>query len=95
MYRVIWNHFTGKTLRQIRLSYEDHYNLLIEDTTEFAGSYTRNFRKLGIDAKCIIANDTVLQKKWKSENKINSEKNSDILFEQLISLDQIYCGLKI
>jgi spore maturation protein CgeB len=64
------------------LSYEDHYNLLMDDTTEFAGSYTRNFRKSGIDAKCIIANDSVLQCKWRSENKIGSEKKSDILFEQ-------------
>jgi spore maturation protein CgeB len=64
------------------LSYDDHYNLLMNDTTEFAGSYTRNFRKSGIDAKCVIVNDNVLQRKWRSENKIKSEKNSDILFEQ-------------
>jgi spore maturation protein CgeB len=65
------------------LSYDDHYNLLINDTTEFAGSYTRNFRKQGVDAKCVIANDIVLQNKWRSENKVHSEKNSDILFEQI------------
>ena len=64
------------------LSYDDHYNLLMNDTTEFAGSYTRNFRKLGIDARCVIVNDIVLQSKWKSENCIKTEKNSDILFEQ-------------
>jgi spore maturation protein CgeB len=66
-----------------KLSYNDHYELLMNDTTEFAGSYTRNFRKLGIDAKCIVANDINLQRKWKSENDLNSEKNSDILFEQV------------
>jgi spore maturation protein CgeB len=64
------------------LSYDDHYQLLMNDTTEFAGSYTRNFRKLGIDAKCVVANDVILQGKWKSENNIESENNSDILFEQ-------------
>lgn len=64
------------------LSYDDHYNLLMNDTTEFAGSYTRNFRKLGIDAKCVIANDIVLQRKWKFENRLNTQNNSDTLFEQ-------------
>jgi len=65
--------------------YEDHYNLLINDATEFAGSYTRNFRKLGIDAKCIISNDKLLQTKWKYENNLNSDRNSDILYEQINS----------
>jgi spore maturation protein CgeB len=65
------------------LSYDDHCNLLINDTTEFAGSYTRNFRKLGIDAKCIISNDTLLQNKWKSERNLNSDRISDIVFEQI------------
>jgi spore maturation protein CgeB len=64
------------------LSYDDHYDLLMNDTTEFTGSYTRNFRKLGIDAKCVIANDIVLQNKWKSENNVKTDKFSEILFEQ-------------
>jgi spore maturation protein CgeB len=67
------------------LSYEEHYNLLINDATEFAGSYTRNFMKLGINAKCIISNDSFLQSKWKSENSLSSDRNSDILFEQVNS----------
>ena len=65
------------------LSYDDHCNLLINNTTEFAGCYTRNFRKLGIDTKCVISNDTSLQNKWRSENSTNSVKKSDILFEQI------------
>jgi spore maturation protein CgeB len=65
-----------------QLSYDDHYNLLMNETTEFAGSYIRNFRKLDIDAKCVIANDAILQAKWKSENKIQAESDSDILFEE-------------
>jgi len=65
------------------LSYDDHCNLLINNTTEFAGCYTRNFRKLGIDTKCVISNDTSLQNKWRSENSTNSTKKSNILFEQI------------
>jgi len=65
------------------LSYDDHCNLLINNTTEFAGCYTRNFRNLGIDTKCVISNDTYLLNKWRSENSTNSVKKSDILFEQI------------
>ncbi|HEY5536019.1 MAG TPA: hypothetical protein VIL99_13930, partial [Ignavibacteria bacterium] len=48
-----------------QLTYDQHYSLLMSYTTEFAGSYTRNFRKLGIDARCVVANDVLLQNKWK------------------------------
>ena len=65
------------------LDYEDHYNLLLNDTTEFAGSYTRNFIKLGVDARCIVSNDKILQDKWKLENNLNTDSVSDILFEQI------------
>jgi spore maturation protein CgeB len=57
------------------------------DSTEFAASYNRNFRKLGIDARCIISNDIKLQNKWKEDNKLRSESNSDILYEQVKSFD--------
>lgn len=82
MYPGYLESFYRTNPRAKNLSYDEHYNLLINDTTEFAGSYTRNFRKLGINAKCIISNDRVLQSKWKSENKLSSDKNSDILIEQ-------------
>lgn len=85
MYPGYLESFYRKNPQTGNLSYDDHYNLLINDTTEFAGSYTRNFRKLGINAKCIISNDSILQSKWKSENKLSSDKNSDILFEQVNS----------
>jgi spore maturation protein CgeB len=65
-----------------KLSYEDHYNLLISDTTEFAGSYTRNFRKLGIDARCLVSNDDRLQNKWKVEFGVADQ--SDLLIEQIL-----------
>lgn len=67
------------------LGYEDHYNLLLNDTTEFAGSYTRNFVKLGIDARCIVSNDIILQDKWKMENSVAAESVADLLFEQIKS----------
>lgn len=67
------------------LTYDQHYSLLINETTEFAGVYTRNFRKLGMDSECVIANDKVLQNKWKSENNKSLKENCDILFAQIES----------
>ena len=67
------------------LPYEAHINLLLGDSTEFVGSYIRNFRKLGVDANCVIANDSYLQKKWRQENGIKTDKYQDILFEQVNS----------
>lgn len=67
------------------LSYKEHNALLLEETTEFAGSYIRNFRMLGVDAECVIANDEKLLKKWVRENGINPGKLSDILFDQVRS----------
>jgi spore maturation protein CgeB len=67
------------------LGYKDHYNLMLNDTTEFAGSYTRTLIRLGIDAECIITNDVRLQSKWKYENNISS--GADLLFEQVKSFN--------
>jgi spore maturation protein CgeB len=67
------------------LSYTQHINLLLADTTEFVGSYIRNFRKLGIDADCIISNDHKLQRKWVEENAAFYDKTDGILFSQLKS----------
>lgn len=64
------------------LNYTEHYNLIMTDTTEFAGSYTRTFLKLGVDAKCIITNDNRLQDKWKIENNFSSGKYSDLIYKQ-------------
>jgi spore maturation protein CgeB len=65
------------------LTYDEHYSLLLKDTTEFVGSYTRAFRKLGIDAKCVIANDYILQRKWKMENCSRSASDKKVLYEQV------------
>ena len=65
------------------LNYSELYDLLLKDTTEFIGSYTKTFRKLGINAECVIANDTVLQSKWRSENISKSDRDKEILTEQV------------
>lgn len=63
--------------------YGDHYDLLINDTTEFAGSYYRTFRKLGVDASTVVANDNVLQNKWRNENGFKSLDQRETLSEQV------------
>jgi spore maturation protein CgeB len=85
MYQGYLESFYSRFSDTAVLSYEEHYNLLLDDTTEFIGSYTRNFRKLGVDAKCVIANDILLQKKWRSENYSRGETDNDILIEQVKS----------
>jgi spore maturation protein CgeB len=65
------------------MSYADHLACLVENTTEFVGSYIRNFRKLGIESECMIANDFILQSKWARETGINTELNEIIIFEKI------------
>lgn len=65
------------------LPYNAHYDLLLRDTTEFAGAYTKTFRNLGIDAKCVIANSQDLQNKWRLENGNKSNMPETVLFEQV------------
>jgi spore maturation protein CgeB len=67
------------------LSYEGHKKLLLDDTTEFVGSYIRNFRKLGVETDFVICNDKRLQKKWGNERSIDPEKKWDILLDQIQS----------
>lgn len=67
------------------LSYAEHKKLLLDDTTEFVGSYIRNFRKLGIETDFVICNDNRLQKKWGIEKGIDQEKKWDILLDQIQS----------
>ncbi|HZK60426.1 MAG TPA: glycosyltransferase [Anaerovoracaceae bacterium] len=66
-------------------SYIEHISILLDDTTEFVGSYIRNFRKLGIEAECSIANDNNLQGKWGSEHEIDPDNRQEILFDQVNS----------
>jgi spore maturation protein CgeB len=64
-------------------SYASHYSLLLDDTTEFTGSYTKTFNALGIEALCIIVNDKYLQNKWRQENRIKSKRSREIIFQQI------------
>ena len=67
------------------LSYSEHNSLLLKETTEVAGSYIRNFRKLGVEADCVVANDAILLKKWARERGLKSDKINEILFDQVKS----------
>ena len=64
------------------LSYTEHFESLMQSTTEFAGSYYTNFKKLGIDAGSVIANDHLLQKKWLDESETSDSDKKNILFNQ-------------
>lgn len=68
-----------------QLSYSDHKKVLLEDTIEFVGAYQKNFKRSGIEADCIICNDSKLQDKWGRERGISTEKSQDILIDQVIS----------
>jgi spore maturation protein CgeB len=68
MYPGSLNHFYQHNPGLENISGDDHLTLLMNQTTEFAGSYNKNFRLQGIEADCVIANDKLLQAKWRSEH---------------------------
>jgi spore maturation protein CgeB len=68
-----------------QVSYKEHLEQLLVDTTEFVGSYIRNYRKLKIEADCLIANDIILQSKWARERGIDAERKEEIIFDQVKS----------
>lgn len=74
-----YNRFPGLD----ELSYDEHYNLLLKNTTEFAGSYTRNFIKLGVPSHCIFANDTRLLDKYVLEKGISFRNREELLFKKI------------
>lgn len=65
------------------LSYDEHYNLLLKESTEFAGSYTRAFIRLGVTAHCIFGNDRKLQNKFADENGIKTRNTDDLFFRHI------------
>jgi spore maturation protein CgeB len=69
------------------LPYDESSKLILEETTEFAGAYTKNFRKLGVNVRCTITNDLVLKNKWLSENKTKSGSPADLVFDQVKSFN--------
>jgi spore maturation protein CgeB len=65
------------------LDYHEHNSVIINESTEFSGIYNRGFRKLGIEASCIIANDSRLQGKWEPSGMAKPEDQGDILLDQV------------
>jgi spore maturation protein CgeB len=66
-----------------KLSYREYLDLLMKDTTEFAGSYYRTLRHIGIEADCVIANDNVLLKKRQSESGNITEVRDEFFLNQI------------
>jgi spore maturation protein CgeB len=63
------------------LDYQGHNSILLNETTEFSGVYSRTIKKTGTEIECIIANDSSLQDKWEySEKEYHSEFR---LFDQI------------
>jgi len=85
MYQGSLDSFYNKHPETDLIPYKDHLALLLEETTEFVGSYIRNFRKLAIDADCLIANDYRLQFKWAGEKGNDTDKKEEIIFDQVKS----------
>ena len=85
MYSGYLDSFYRKHSDLANITYKEHIDLLLEETTEFVGSYIRNFRRLGVEADCVIANDNRLQVKWGKERGITGGKPGDIIFEQVSS----------
>lgn len=83
MYAGSLNHFYQNNSCLENLSYDDHLALLLNQSTEFAGSYNKNFRLQGIDASCVIANDRLLQRKWCLEHGVRRRIDAEILSEQV------------
>lgn len=65
--------------------YDQHHNTLLNDSTEFVASYTKTFKRLGLEADCIIDNDIYLQKKWKESNGLKKTSKQEIIYRQIKS----------
>lgn len=65
------------------LSYSEHLQKLLNDSTDFVSSYTKTFNRIGVITSCIIANDKTLQKKWARENSLKRTSSELLVFEQV------------
>jgi spore maturation protein CgeB len=83
MYEGYLDSFYNRFTNIQNLTYKEHLDLLLNDTTEFVASYNSAFRRLGVDSNCIIANDSDLQKKWGTEFMTSLNRNPDILYNQV------------
>jgi spore maturation protein CgeB len=72
--------FHSDKANHISHSYQEMYDRLMSDSTEFVASYVRTLRTKGVNANAVIANDSVLKRKWTEEYGDNAE---NILFSQV------------
>ncbi|MEI7595027.1 MAG: glycosyltransferase [Bacteroidota bacterium] len=67
-------------------SYIEQYEHLTADSVEIAYSYSKNLRKLGVDAIDIISNADILQSRWAIEHLLTQNISlKDLVFEQIKS----------
>ncbi|MCC6385669.1 MAG: hypothetical protein IT241_10990, partial [Bacteroidia bacterium] len=52
------------------LSYDEHHRLITEDSCEAAASYTKEMRKIGIEAFDLLTNSRLLLQTWQIENSL-------------------------
>lgn len=83
MYQGYLDNFYKLYTATEQLNYHEHNSLLLGRATEFAGVYNRKFNQLGINAHCIIANDTKLQNKWTDAKGKKIEYASQVLLDQI------------
>ncbi len=65
------------------VDYNTHYNTLLMDSTEFVASYTRTFKRLGVEVKCIVDNDSFLQDKWRKQNGLKGGSKQKVIYDQV------------
>lgn len=66
------------------MSYSEHLQKLLNDSTDFVSSYTKTFNRIGVNTSCIIANDNALQKKWARENSLKRTSSELLVCEQVL-----------
>jgi len=64
-------------------TYKDQLEFLLDHTSDIVGSHVRAFRKMGLDASCIIVNANSLQKTWRKENEFNLLNSFELVYNQV------------
>lgn len=83
LYKEYLSDFYRKNPVVKELPFFDHYNLLLNDSSETVTSYTRTLNELGIESKGIISNDNLLSNKWLYENRPTGKSVFDPVSEQI------------
>ncbi len=74
-YSDFLNSFYKKYSEIKRDSYNNHKDKILAECFGTSDFYSKNLKKVGVDAEDIISNAEILQKKWAKENKIKYKKN--------------------